>query len=130
MIRPGVRAGGSSAPDGAPSNATLIVLSGTVIQVNFDIGSTNHDGHRIYISTDGVTFTENSTVLGAVATKQVTGLTAATQYWLYVVAYKGVIESVASNVVTDTTDALPGNILLNNDGTPITNYDGSYIYTN
>jgi len=93
----------SLVPDGAPVNLTVVVDSNTAATLNFDIGSTNHDGHRIYISTDGVTFTENSTVLGAVATKQVTGLTAATQYWFYVKAYKGTYESTASNTVSKYT---------------------------
>jgi lysophospholipase L1-like esterase len=93
------RVGSEDGPDGAPSALTATVDSDTAITLDWTIGSTNHDGHRIYISTDGVTFTANSTVLGAVATKQVTGLTAGVLYYFYVVAYKGSQESTASNTV-------------------------------
>jgi hypothetical protein len=86
-----------------PSAVTLTVVNDTQINVAFNINGTGQDGHKIYISTDGVTFTENSTVLGATATKQVTGLTPYTKYYFYVVAYKGSQESTASNVVNDTT---------------------------
>ena len=97
----------SLAPDGSPINLIATVDSDTAITLNWTIGSTNHDGHRIYISTDGVTFSANSTVLGAVATKQVTGLTADTEYWFYVTAYKGGQESPASTAVSAETLPIP-----------------------
>lgn len=106
------------APNGSPSALTLTVNDDTKITLNWTIGSTNHDGHRIYISTDGVTFTENSTVFGAIATKQVTGLTARTLYYFYVVAYKASIESSASNTVNAYTnptwfvEGQPNNVLM------------------
>lgn len=91
------------APNGAPSALTLTVNDDTKITLNWTIGSTNHDGHRIYISTDGVTFTEKGTVTGSTATYQATGLTQGTQYYFYVVAYRGSIESIASNTEDATT---------------------------
>lgn len=93
-----VMASGSSALDGSPSLLTATVDSDTAITLNWTIGSTNHDGHRIYISTDNVTFVEKGTVTGATATYQATGLTAGTLYYFYVVAYKGSTESTASNI--------------------------------
>ena len=74
----------SFAPDGSPSALSLTVNDDTKITANWIIGSTNHDGHRIYISTDGVNFTEKGTVTGATATYQATGLTAGTKYYFYV----------------------------------------------
>jgi len=93
----------ASPPNGAPSALTATVDSDTAITLNWTIGSTNHDGHRIYISTDGVAFSANSTVTGATATKQATGLTAGTLYYFYVVAYKGAVESTVSNTVNALT---------------------------
>ena len=102
-LTPGIRAGGSSAPDGSPVNLTATVDSDTAITLNWTIGSTNHDGHRIYISTDGVTFTEKGTVTGATATYNAEGLTQGTQYYFYVTAYNGSGESTASDTVNAYT---------------------------
>jgi hypothetical protein len=91
---------GVVAPNGAPSALILTVVDDTTIKLDWTNGSTNHDGHRIYISTDGVTFSANSTVLGATATKQVTGLAYTDpSFQFYVKAYKGTNESTASNTV-------------------------------
>jgi hypothetical protein len=94
---------GVVAPDGAPSALIATVDSDTAITLNWTIGSTNHDGHRIYISTDGVPFTEKGTVTGATDTYNATGLTPYTKYYFYVVAYKGSQESTATNTVSETT---------------------------
>lgn len=91
------------APNGAPSALSLTVNSDTAITLNWTIGSTNHDGHRIYISTDNVTFTEKGTVTGSTATYQATGLTQGTKYYFYVVAYNGFGEGDSSETVNATT---------------------------
>jgi len=94
------RVGSEDGPDGAPSALIATVVNDTTIQLDWTNGSTNHDGHRIYISTDGVTFTANSTVLGATATKEVTGLAYTDpSFQFYVKAYKATNESTASNTV-------------------------------
>lgn len=93
------------APDGAPSALTLTVDSATAMTLNWTNGSTNQDGTRAYISTDGVNFTEKGTVTGSTATYQATGLTEATIYYFYVVAYIGTTESTASNTVIGVTEA-------------------------
>jgi lysophospholipase L1-like esterase len=95
------------APDGAPSALILTVVDDTTIKLDWTNGSTNEDGLRIYISTDGVTFTEKGTVTGATATYNAEGLTAGTLYYFYVVAYKGGLESTASNTVNATTIPVP-----------------------
>ena len=100
--------GGSAGPNGAPSGLTLTVLSDTSIKLDWTAGSTNQDGHSIERSTDGVTYAEITTVLGATVTYSNTGLTAATLYYYRVRAYKGALYSVYSNVVYDVT------------GTPVT----------
>lgn len=88
--------------NGVPSALVLTVNDDTKITLNWTIGSTNHDGHRIYISTDGVNFTEKGTVTGSTAAYQAIGLTQGTEYYFYVVAYKGSHESPA----TDTAHAI------------------------
>lgn len=85
--------GGTSAPDGIPSNLVLTVVSDTEIDGTFTEGSTNQDGFRVYISTDNVTFTEKTTVLSG--SFSATGLTANTLYYFKIVAYKGINESNA-----------------------------------
>ena len=67
---------------------------------------------RIYISTDGVNYTEKGTTLAGDNTYTATGLTAGTLYYFKVVAYNGANESPATNVwdtyfkiTVDTTKA-------------------------
>ena len=97
---PFMRGGGAVAPDGAPSALILTVDSDTEISGTFTIGSTNHDGHYVYYSDDNITYVKAENVeavmIGADNTFQVTGLTANTLYYFYVVAYKGDIESSAT----------------------------------
>jgi hypothetical protein len=107
VIQP-VVTGGSAGPNGAPSGLTLTVLSDTSIKLDWTAGSTNQDGHSIERSTDGVTYAEIATVLGATVTYSNTGLTAATLYYYRVRAYKGTNYSVYSNVVSARTWILFG----------------------
>ena len=86
-----------------PSALTLVVVNDTTINGSFTINGTGQDGHKIYISTDGVNYTLKGTVTGATASYQATGLTAGTLYYFYVVAYKGSSESTASNIANATT---------------------------
>ena len=89
-----------------PVSPTLLVVtavSDVSIDLAWTINATGQDGHRIYISTNGTTFTEKGTVLGLTATYSVTGLAANTLYYFYLVAYKGNNESDPSNTVSGTT---------------------------
>jgi hypothetical protein len=106
--------GGAAKPDGAPSNLILTASSDTTISGAFDIGSTNHDGHYAYYSTDGVNYTKavnaEAVMKGANNTFQITGLISGTLYYVYVVAYKGTNLSDPSNIATKETISLPSDI--------------------
>lgn len=80
---------GLPAPNGDPSSLVLTVLSDTSIKLDWTIGSTNQDGHEIYISTDNVTFTLKGTVTGTTSTYNAESLTAGTLYYFKVRAFKG-----------------------------------------
>lgn len=108
--------GGSSGPNGAPSNLVLTVVNDTALSAAFSSASTNQDGYRVYISTDNVTFTEKTT--GAASPISLTGLMAGTFYYAYVVAYKGSKESIASNTTSIYT--LDANAKAFTDAAPIT----------
>jgi len=84
----------------APTLLAATVYDDVRIDLAWTVNATGQDGHRIYISTDNVTFTEKGTVSGTTATYSATSLTANTQYYFKVVAYKGAIESDASNTVS------------------------------
>lgn len=102
-----------TAPNGAPSALKVIGITDSTQTFEFTPGSTNHDGHRLYMSTDGgINYTLKASVFGATSTIQATGLTAGTLYYFYVVAYKGSQESTATNIydthfkiTVDTTKA-------------------------
>lgn len=112
--------GSEEAPNGSPSALTLTVDSDTAITLNWTIGSTNHDGHRLYMSTDGgVNYSLKASVTGSTNTVQATGLTAGTLYYFYVVAYKGGQESPASNIVEAWDLYWMGQSLFYMDGTII-----------
>lgn len=94
---------GEVSVNGSPSSLVATVLSDTSIKLDWSIGSTNQDGHRIYYSTDGINYTLKGFVTGTTVTYTATGLTETTKYYFYVVAYKGSKESSDSNVVSGTT---------------------------
>lgn len=98
-----IKGGGSTGVNGNPTNLTLSVILDVQINLSWTIGSTNQDGHRIYISTNGINFTLKGTVAGTTATYSATGLTAGTKYYFYVVAYKSTKESNPTNTANATT---------------------------
>lgn len=67
------------------------------------INSLNADGHRIYISTDGVTYTNAKEVVQGISNIDISGLTADTTYYFKIVAFKSLIESLFSNIVSEKT---------------------------
>ena len=87
-----------------PTSLTATMVSDVRIDLAFTVNDTNQDGSRIYISTDGITYTEKGTVSGSTATYQATELTAFTLYYFKVVAYKGTKESAHSNIASDITN--------------------------
>lgn len=98
-----------------PSDLVLTVVSDTRIDGAFTINGTGQDGHKVYISTDNVTFTLLDTLTGTDNTFSKTGLTAGTHYWFKVSAYKGTNESsycVERDDVTFPTILLDSNTVL------------------
>jgi len=80
-----------------PSNLYAIVYRDT----EADLTWTDPSGDvpfRIYISTDGVNYTEKGTTIAGDNTYTATGLTAGTLYYFKVVAYNGANESPSTNV--------------------------------
>lgn len=95
--------GGVVEPNGSPSSLVATVLSDTSIKCDWTIGSTNQDGHKVFISTNGTDFTEATVTWNDSDTFTITGLTYATTYYLYVVAYKGSKLSLPTDTVVITT---------------------------
>lgn len=89
--------------DGVPLGLLLTTDSDTVISGTFTIGSTNQDGHKVYVSADDITYTLNQTLTGTDNTFETTGLTEGTLYYFKVTAYKGTSESGASNISNTST---------------------------
>lgn len=56
------------AVDGDPSNVVASTSDQITIKIDWSIGSTNHLGHRIYRSFDGINYTLIGTVTGSVST--------------------------------------------------------------
>jgi hypothetical protein len=95
---------GISVPNGSPSALILTVDSDTAITGAFTIGSTNQDGHYVYISTDnGVTYAQTEVVWNTTSNFTKTGLTENTIYYFKVAAYKGSKLSEYSNTANETT---------------------------
>lgn len=91
-----------------PPYITGAVVSENSIQLNIAINSLNQDGHKIYISTDGVNYGLHGTILGSTITYLATGLSSNTNYYFKAVAYKGIDFSIDSNVFTKSTWNLIG----------------------
>jgi surface protein len=90
----------------APSSLTATTVSATRIDLAWTDNSTVEDGFKIERSTDNVSFTEIATVGAGITSFQNTGLTASTQYYYRVRAYKGSLNSDYSNTANATTSAL------------------------
>lgn len=87
-----------------PSGLTAVVASDTQINLSWtNNGTADYTGHKIYISTDAVTYTLKDTVLSIGTNYSATSLTLGTRYYFYVVAYKESSESAASNIVNALT---------------------------
>ena len=85
-----------------PTDLVLLVVSDTEIDGTFTINGTGQDGHKVYISTDNVTFTLLDTLTGVKNYFRATGLTEATKYYFKVIAYKESAESDALTGVSAT----------------------------
>ena len=95
-----------------PTDLYAVVYRDTEADLAWTDASAGEVPFRVYISTDGVNYTEAGTTLAGDTTYTATGLTAGTLYYFYVKAYSGTNESPASNVwdtyfkiTVDTTKA-------------------------
>jgi len=86
----------NSFDDIAPTNLIVSRMKDSEIDFQWTINSLNKDGSRVYISTDGVTYTEKGT--SVTNTYNATGLTAGALYYFKVVNYKGSRESASTNI--------------------------------
>lgn len=90
-----------------PSGLTATVISDTRIDLSWtNNGVLDYTGVSIERSTDGVTYSEITTVVLGVAAYPSEGLTEGTKYYYRIRAYKDTQYSPYSNVVNDTTTLL------------------------
>lgn len=100
-----IASGGKKAPL-APSSLTATAVSSSRINLAWTDNSTDEDGFKIERSLDGVNFTEITSVGAGVTTYASTGLSASTQYYYRVRAYRGSVNSAYSNTANATTTAV------------------------
>jgi len=85
-----------------PSELRASAYSDTEIDLSWtNNGTANYTGHKIYISTDGTTYTLKATIASIGTTYRVNGLVKDTLYYFYIKAYSGSSESSASNVTNE-----------------------------
>lgn len=99
---------GASAPNGSPSSCTLTVISDTELQVDWTNGATNQDGTYVLYKLHSASEWSTLTALGALETKNITGLTPNTLYYVKVAHYKGSNLSGYSNIDNETTYTTAG----------------------
>jgi len=93
-----------------PTALILTALSPTSIRAAWTNAGTGFDGHSIELSTDGVAFTEEDTVLIGTNTLDITGLDSGTLYYVRVRAYKETEYSPYCDIVSEETISLPSQI--------------------
>jgi hypothetical protein len=121
----GSRGGGTvvSSVDGSPNGLTLIVLNSTTIKADWTNGATNQDGSYVFISTNAVDYVLKGTVTGTTATFNATSLLPFVRYYIYIISYKGISLSSASNVANEMISTLLDNLVfsLGHNGTDFIN---------
>ena len=95
-----------------PTLLNVTSQTDTTIDFAWTAGTDEPEGYKLQVSSDGVTYTDKTTVAGNVTTAQATGLTAGVLYYFKVVAYSGTNESDPTNIydtrfkiTVDTTKA-------------------------
>ncbi len=96
------------------TGVTIVVNSGTQFTVSWtNNGTTDYTGHKIYISTDDVTYTLNKTVTSIGTSTTIKGLTKNTLYYIKVAPYKndniGTLSIAASATSGQDLEFLPCN---------------------
>lgn len=87
-----------------PSELVLTPASATQINGSFTINGTGQDGHKVYISTDGATYTLADTLTGAENTFEISELAERTRYYFKVVAFKDANESTPLTAIKYTAN--------------------------
>lgn len=86
------------------SGLTITVDSDTQFTLNWtNDGVADYDGHKIYISTDGINYTLNKTVTSVGTSTTVTGLAMYTRYYIKVAPYVGSNIGSLSSAANDWT---------------------------
>lgn len=100
----GLSSGGALlGPNGSPTSCSLTVISDTELQVDWTNGATNQDGTYVLYKLHSATEWSTLTALGALTTKNITGLTAGSNYDVKVTHYKGSKLSDYSNTANSYT---------------------------
>lgn len=97
---------GETNPPTAPDGLVATAVSDTAIDLGWADNSDNEDGFRIERSTDGITFSEVTSVGANVTSYSDTGLSASTAYIYQVVAFNPSGEA-SSGTASATTDPAP-----------------------
>ena len=86
------------------SSLAITVDSDTQFTLNWtNDGVADYDGHKIYVSTDGINYTLNKTVAPVGTSATATGLLNYTRYWVKVAPYKNTNEGTLSAADDDYT---------------------------
>ena len=87
----GLSSGGATVgPNGSPTFCTITVISDTELQVDWTNGATNQDGTYVLYKLNSGSDWTTLTALGALTTKNITGLTSNTLYDVRLLTIKGV----------------------------------------
>lgn len=100
----GLSSGGALlGPNGSPTSCTLTVISDTELQVDWTNGATNQDGTYVLYKLHSATEWSTLTASGALTTKNITGLIAASNYDVKTAHFKGSKLSDYSNTANSYT---------------------------
>ena len=99
-------AAGKKTPPDAPSSLTATAVSASRIDLAWTNNATSYDFLVVERSEDNVNYFAVQTLSQGVSSWSDTGLSASTQYYYRVRAYKGVLNSAYSNTADATTSAL------------------------
>lgn len=85
------------------SSFVATAISDTEIDLTWvNVGTTDYTGHKIYISTDNITYNLAYTIASITTAKSATGLTADTQYYFRIRPYNATDEGAGSGTQEKT----------------------------
>jgi titin len=91
----------------SPSVLSATAISATQINLSWTDNANNESGFKVYISTDGTTFSLLATLSANVTSYSSSGLNPATTYYYRVTVFNAVGESAASSASATTPDVVP-----------------------